>query len=95
MARFFELSFLRYAGKVSYSLYLWHMLFIGPISALTFIENTTVKTVLFFMVSFAAAELSFRFIEMPFLRSKYIAQKFKNLTRRFTRIDPALRSGSR
>jgi peptidoglycan/LPS O-acetylase OafA/YrhL len=45
-------------GKISYSLYLWHVLF------------RTQALLLAFALSFAAATASYRFIERPFLRKK-------------------------
>lgn len=53
-------------GVRSYGLYLWH----GPFFRNTVIDMESVDVVLALVLTFAAAELSYRFVETPFLRLK-------------------------
>ena len=70
--RFLELPPVRFVGRLSYSLYLWHVLFFVPVFAnvritsapLLFLSERPWK----YLASFAAATLSYYFIEKPFIR---------------------------
>jgi peptidoglycan/LPS O-acetylase OafA/YrhL len=70
---------LRYTGRVSYGLYLWHF----PVFAVVrshFDLPGLVEVMALVGLSYAVAALSFVFIEQPFLRLK----------RRFAPVDRAL-----
>ena len=70
--RFLELPPVRFVGRLSYSLYLWHILFFIPVYAgvritsapLLFLSERPWK----YIASFAAATLSYYLIEKPFIR---------------------------
>ena len=55
-----------YIGKRSYALYLWHGAFAAWVSAMDYLPGIALA----FACSFAAAELSYRFVERPALRFK-------------------------
>lgn len=69
LARVLALSPLRYVGRRSYGLYLWHY----PIFVVmndSFDGNLVLKLVVGFTLPFVVAELSYRWVERPFLRLK-------------------------
>jgi peptidoglycan/LPS O-acetylase OafA/YrhL len=55
-----------YLGRISYGMYLWHMLVIGAVPA----DDWPLMIVLVFPGTIALAALSFHFVEKPFLRLK-------------------------
>jgi hypothetical protein len=55
----------QYLGARSYSLYLWHF----PIAHLFMSQARPVRTLAWFVLSVAAAEVSYRFVERPLRRS--------------------------
>jgi peptidoglycan/LPS O-acetylase OafA/YrhL len=70
--RLLELAPLRYVGRLSYSLYLWHVLFFVPVHAEV---GITSPTLLFlsgrpwkYIASFAMAMASYHLIEKPLMR---------------------------
>jgi peptidoglycan/LPS O-acetylase OafA/YrhL len=70
--RLLELAPLKYLGRLSYSLYLWHVLFFVPIYPQV---GITSPTLLFlagrpwkYIASLAAAMISYHFIEKPLIR---------------------------
>lgn len=80
LSRFFRLPVLRFYGRLSYGIYLWHYLFSDRIEQFELwlsgrIPQTTVSSFLGFftvlLASTAVAMLSYRFIELPFLRLKH------------------------
>ena len=72
--RFLELAPLRYIGRISYGLYLWHVLFfrgIWPAQSITsavFGNGAFVHFPLNWLFAFACAMLSYLVIERPFMR---------------------------
>lgn len=83
--RIMELSPLRWIGVRSYGIYLWHwpMLVFGRIlipTAMGTVENVAVD-VLFALISFAASDLSYRFVEEPLRKDGFI-KSFQKLVDR-------------
>lgn len=68
--RLLRLPFLVRTGRISYGLYLWHM--VGYVVASRFVEEPAGLrlAVVGIAVSFVLAELSYRYFETPFLRMK-------------------------
>ncbi|HUA13891.1 MAG TPA: acyltransferase [Verrucomicrobiae bacterium] len=66
VARLLELSWMRWIGRLSYSLYLWQQFFLEPgaKSPLSQLQRFPVNLVLLF----AVAALSYRFVERPLIR---------------------------
>lgn len=64
---------LRWVGKISYSLYLWHW----PVAVLAkwTIGLTAITAPFFVLVMFGAATLSYRFVENPLRHSKWTAAR--------------------
>lgn len=54
-----------YVGRISYSLYLWHWPIFGAMNVLVFDPNDLPK-VIAIVLSFAAAALSYHYVEQPF-----------------------------
>jgi peptidoglycan/LPS O-acetylase OafA/YrhL len=80
MARFLSLRVLRFFGRYSYGLYLWHYIFSAQVERFyrrmaAVIPFPTIASLLSFTIALlgalALAMLSFRFIETPFLRLKH------------------------
>lgn len=60
-----------YIGRVSYGMYLWHILLLALInSPLNPLDGLLVRTALLFVSTVAIAALSFHFVEQPFLAMK-------------------------
>ena len=57
---------LRYTGRISYGLYLWHVPLFAHLH-----EPLPIRVVVGFVAAFALAGLSFRYVEEPFLRRKH------------------------
>jgi peptidoglycan/LPS O-acetylase OafA/YrhL len=70
VAGFFTLPVMVWAGKRSYGLYLWHEVANVLTPGVNGKVQVLVRTVFLFLVSAGLAELSWRFIESPFLRRK-------------------------
>lgn len=72
--KIFQCSFLRFTGKISYGLYLYHALVFGIMDACLFHFKINVGPVFVFaiklLLSYTAAILSWRLIEAPFLKLK-------------------------
>lgn len=65
---------LRAVGRMSYSLYLWHLpIFVWANRALPELDGT-VRYMGAVAASFAVAALSYRFVEMPFLRRRAVSR---------------------
>ena len=83
--RIMELAPLRWIGVRSYGIYLWHwpMLVFGRIlipTAMGTVENVAVDA-LFALISFAASDLSYRFVEEPLRKDGFI-KSFQKLVDR-------------
>jgi len=61
---------LRHLGRLSYGLYLWHVPIFNELDPYVYGHNVLVRVVVSFVPSYAAAWLSFRLVETPFLRLK-------------------------
>lgn len=60
-----------YLGRISYGIYLWHILLLAVInSPLNPFDGLIARTSLLFMSTVAIAALSFHFVEQPFLAMK-------------------------
>jgi peptidoglycan/LPS O-acetylase OafA/YrhL len=76
--RFFDNGFFQWLGQRSYSFYIWHGLLIyawkGPLPEYADKPGLTVLVLLVpvMLTAFAAAHLSFRLIEQPFLARKHL-----------------------
>ncbi len=78
----FELAPMRYIGRLSYSLYLWHWPIVWIARRMEGLEDNNVGTLSFIsmiivlILSLAAAYLSYNFVEKPFLNlRKYFGAK--------------------
>jgi peptidoglycan/LPS O-acetylase OafA/YrhL len=65
-----SLAPLRFVGKISYSLYLWHLMFFFLIGYELPHVSPTGRVLIAFGTSFAAAIASYYVVELPFLRLK-------------------------
>ncbi|MFM7067956.1 MAG: acyltransferase family protein [Actinomycetes bacterium] len=70
VAWFFELPIMVWAGKRSYGLYLWHEVLNVLTPGVSGKVNVLLRTAFLFLASAGVAELSWRFVESPFLRKK-------------------------
>jgi peptidoglycan/LPS O-acetylase OafA/YrhL len=61
---YFETPWLMHAGRISYGWYLWH----APFMFIAALNSTPEKRLLWMVVSFVIAEVSWRFLEAPILR---------------------------
>lgn len=80
LSKVFSFSPLRYIGKRSYGLYLWHYPIITLTTPVLEIGQPNVgRACLQILLTFIAAELSYQFIEMPIRKNGFIAyfKKFK------------------
>jgi peptidoglycan/LPS O-acetylase OafA/YrhL len=67
LKRFLEMSWLRWVGRISYGLYLWHV----PVLLLSAgIPNPWLRNLVGISATFAIASLSFYILELPLLRLK-------------------------
>lgn len=89
--KIFAGKFLKYAGKISFSLYLWHAFLIQPIGTLP-IGSSELRTALFFAVTFGVADLSYRFIERPIMKSRGLSDHFDSFFGRFWPSSPVRNS---
>jgi peptidoglycan/LPS O-acetylase OafA/YrhL len=67
---FLNLKPLRWTGKISYGLYLWHWPIILIASAIPY-GSEGIKDVAIFVVTYSIAAASFYYLEQPFLRMKH------------------------
>ena len=67
---FFTLPVMIWAGKRSYGLYLWHEVANVLTPGVSGKVQVLVRTAFLFLASAGLAELSWRFVESPFLRRK-------------------------
>lgn len=71
VASFFSLAPLRYFGRISYSLYLWHWPPMVMFLTWNLASSLTIHEAIgLFLVSWGAAHLSWRFVEEPIRRSR-------------------------
>jgi peptidoglycan/LPS O-acetylase OafA/YrhL len=72
MTRFLETAPMRFVGRISYSLYLWHLLFFSKVSPAIGMTNPVLLAlsgrVTKYVAAFAVATLSYYFIEKPLIR---------------------------
>lgn len=66
--RILSLAPLAYVGRISYGIYVYHLALLGLISAQSL--RFAIRMPLFVLVPIAVAALSFRYVELPFLRLK-------------------------
>jgi len=69
-AIFFDWAILRWLGKISYGLYLWHMPIFSLISTNSNIEAGVLQASIAFSILFIVTLLSWYCVERPFLRVK-------------------------
>jgi len=84
--KLFTLRILRFYGALSFSLYLFHIIFLGALKKIELNEYVSAWGVL--LGSTVAAYISFRFMEGPVSKyqlSKSILKPIAHITRRFTR----------
>lgn len=74
LSKFFSLSPLRYVGRISYSLYLWHWPVVVLMRWTTGLD-TSVKQILAALASWAMADLSYRLVERPARNSPWLARR--------------------
>jgi peptidoglycan/LPS O-acetylase OafA/YrhL len=73
VARFFSLAPFTWIGKISYSLYLWHMLAFAWVMQHAFVPGKSAALdveILEYAMAIAFAAISYYFIEQPFLKIK-------------------------
>ena len=73
VAKFFSLPPLAWIGKISYSLYLWHMLAFAWVMQNAFMPGKSERVdveILEYSMAIAFAAISYYFVEQPFLKIK-------------------------
>jgi len=70
LSSFLNLSFMQYIGKISYGMYVWHPLVLVTINKFYPTHSVLLNFVLVLAVTTAVSALSFKFLEMPFLKLK-------------------------
>ena len=65
-----EYSPVRYIGRISYGLYLWHWPILSILLELHFADNGRGTAALAGAITLSAAAISFHFVEQPILRLK-------------------------
>jgi peptidoglycan/LPS O-acetylase OafA/YrhL len=60
---------LNYLGKISYGLYVWHFLFLVTLHDLS-LPNALLFTPVALLATIMLSALSYRYLELPFLRLK-------------------------
>lgn len=79
----FENRFLCFMGKISYSAYLWHILILIILYKIIHNYQPWVKFSIFITLTICAAYLSYRLIERPILKSRFLESKWANLLSRW------------
>jgi peptidoglycan/LPS O-acetylase OafA/YrhL len=59
-----------YLGRISYGMYLWHLVILGALVAWLPGQGAAIRTVELFTLTIGVASLSYRYVERPFLRRK-------------------------
>jgi peptidoglycan/LPS O-acetylase OafA/YrhL len=70
LARVLEFTPIRYVGRISYGLYLWHWPTLLLLWELHFAHDAFVTAALAIAITLICAAASFRFVEQPILRRK-------------------------
>jgi peptidoglycan/LPS O-acetylase OafA/YrhL len=70
LAKVLEFPPIRYLGRISYGLYLWHYSFFCVLWQLHFHQNTIGTAALVGGLSLTCSVLSFHFVEQPILKVK-------------------------
>lgn len=78
IGKFFSQSFLVFIGKISYSLYLWHWIFIVFVKEIYLNEITVLHKIFIFILSIIISYFSWKFIETP-IRNKKVLKTKKSL----------------
>jgi peptidoglycan/LPS O-acetylase OafA/YrhL len=65
-----RIPFLRFSGRISYGLYLWHVPLVWVLLPHLTDVPLLVRAIVLFVVSYGLAMASYRWIELPFLRRK-------------------------
>lgn len=80
VSRFMSTRFLTFTGKRSYGLYLWHMVPFVLIGKGEGMSGFIVRAPIMLLATYGLAELSWRFVEMPFIKRKH--KKYANVSGR-------------
>ncbi len=75
--RLLENRTMRWIGKISYGLYLWHYFFYTVIKNQKYVESMSAQVAIALALSFAAASVSYYLVERPILSLKDSFQKRK------------------
>jgi peptidoglycan/LPS O-acetylase OafA/YrhL len=68
--RFLSLKLMQYLGKISYGIYVWHVLALDIVGNFLLTGYTAIDFALVILVTILISSISFKFLEKPFLNMK-------------------------